>query len=103
MRIFLCLSLCLCAITFSYGLRRVLHRTSDVAPIVATIFAVLVLVLVAAIVVLGFIAALLLAALVLGFIAVTATAAAAVAASFPFPSFPSGHRKPMDATTSSDP
>ena len=58
------------------------YRTSDVAPVVASIVFVLVLVLVAAaIVVLVFIAALLLAALVLRFIAVTATAAAAVAAS----------------------
>jgi len=56
------------------------YRTSVVAPVVATIVAVLVLVA-AAIVVLGFIAALLLAALVLRFIAVTNTAAAAVAAS----------------------
>jgi len=56
------------------------YRTSDVAPIAATTVAVLVLVLVAAIAVLGFIAALLLAALVLGFIAATATTAAAVAA-----------------------
>ena len=53
------------------------YRTSVVAPVVATIFAILALIPVASIAVLGFVAALLLAAFVLGFIAVTATGAAA--------------------------